>query len=120
MRTWVIERPEQREHFAAFVKRMPLDCPQSITIEDYVPKRSSAQNKHYWALTTEAAKYIGCSAEELHEEMLCQHFGSQEIRMPTGHIRRIPLKRSSGRNVKEFSAYVTFCEAFYACELGVI
>lgn len=119
MRTWVIEQPEQRERFAAFVARLPLDRPQEITVREFVPKRSSEQNARLWKLHSMAAEVVGCGAEEMHEEMLCEHFGANEIHMPNGSIRRVPVKRSSGRNKREFSAFMEFVEAFYAERLGV-
>ena len=119
MRTWVIEQPEQRERFAAFVARLPLDRPQQVTIAEYVPKRSNEQNARLWKLHSMAAEVVGCGADEMHEEMLCEHFGANEVRMPNGSIRRVPVKRSSQRNKREFGQFMEFVEAFYAERLGV-
>ena len=118
-RTWILETDMQRERFASFVARMPLDRPQEVIVREYVPRRTNPQNARHWALLSEAAKHIGCSADDLHEDLLCQHYGYEEVRMPSGAIRRRPLKRSSQRNVKEFSEFMEFCEAFLATELGV-
>lgn len=119
MRTWVIEQPVQRERLAAFIARLPLDRPQEVTVREHKAKRTNPQNARHWALLGEAAKHIGCSADELHEDLLCQHYGYEEYTMPSGAIRRRPLKRSSQRNVAEFAEFMTFCEAFLATELGV-
>jgi hypothetical protein len=119
MRTWVIENEQQRDRLALFLARMPIMGAQEITLRPYVPKRTSPQNARHWALLTEAAKHIGCSAEDLHEDLLCQHYGFEEIQLPSGRIVRKPLKRSSARNVKEFALFMEFCEAFLATELGV-
>jgi hypothetical protein len=66
-----------------------------------------------------AAKETGNSAEDMHEEALCRHFGYTEHRMPTGWIKRVPLKRSSVREKKEFSEFMESTEAWYASEFGV-
>jgi hypothetical protein len=55
----------------------------------------------------------------MHEEALCRHFGYTEHRMPTGWIKRVPLKRSSVREKKEFSEFMESTEAWYASEFGV-
>lgn len=119
MRTWVIEQPEQRERFAAFVARLPLDRPQEVTIKEHVPKRSSAQNARLWALYGEAAKYTGHSADEIHEFALMRFFGTKEIEV-AGMVRHVPLKRSSQRDKREFSEFMESTEAWLATEFGVI
>jgi hypothetical protein len=119
MRTWIIETEQQRDRLAAFIARMSVVPVQAVTIAEYVPKRTSPQNARHWALLGEAAKHIGCSADDLHEDLLCQHYGFDEIHLPSGRIVRKPLKRSSARNVKEFGIFMEFCEAYLATELGV-
>jgi len=119
MRTWVIEQPEQRERFAAFVARLPLDHPQEVTIKEFVPKRSSAQNARLWALYGEAAWYTGHSADEIHEFALMRFFGTKEIEV-AGMVRHVPLKRSSQRDKREFSEFLDSTEAWLATEFGVI
>ena len=119
MRTFELRTEQQKAWFSAYVLRLPLEPVQQFTQQDYVPRRTNPQNARHWALLSEAAKHIGCSVDELHDDLLCQHYGYEEIRMPSGAIRRRPLKRSSQRNVKEFSEFMEFCEAFLATELGV-
>lgn len=119
MRTWVIETEQQRDRLALYLARIPVTQPQQVTIADHIEKRSSEQNARLWKLHSLAAEVVGCGAEEMHEEMLCEHFGAHEVKMPSGAIRRVPVKRSSARNKREFSAYMEFVEAFYADKLGV-
>ena len=119
-REWIIEQPDQLQRLAGFLARLKTDRPVRITLDEYVDKRTSDQNARLWKLHTLAANEVGVSAEDMHEEMLCQHYGYTEIRLPSGRIKNVPLKRSSQRNKKEFSLFMEFCEAFYATELGVI
>ena len=44
---------------------------------------------------------------------------SKEVKMPSGVLKRVPMKRSSPRNVKEFKVYMEFCENFYICNFGI-
>jgi hypothetical protein len=43
--------------------------------------------------------------DEMHEEMLCQTFGSEEVETKMG-IRRRPIKRSSGTNTLTYSELI--------------
>ena len=55
----------------------------------------------------------------MHEEMLRQHYGYTEVKMPSGYVERVPLKRSSQRDKKEFRLFLDFVETFYGAELGI-
>lgn len=87
-------------------------------------QRSIPQNKRLWLLYTAASEVTGYTPEELHEEMLCAHFGYTvvECKSPwTGEIetKRRPLKRSSTRDKVEFAKFMEFVEMFYGEKLGV-
>ena len=43
--------------------------------------------------------------DELHDELLCKCYGSEEVETKMG-VRRRPLKRSSGASKKEFSELI--------------
>ena len=43
--------------------------------------------------------------DEMHEEMLCQTFGSEEVDTKMG-IRRRPIKRSSGTNTSTYAELI--------------
>ena len=119
MRTFELRTEQQKAWFSAYVLRLPLEPVQQFTQQDYVPRRTNTQNARLWKLHSMAAEVVGCGAEEMHEEMLCEHFGANEVQMPNGTIRRVPVKRSSGRNKREFSTFMEFVETFYAERLGV-
>lgn len=115
-----IDSPERVEYARKVISRLPLDFPGwDVRIERHVEHRTLKQNARLWKLHQLAAEHVGCGAQEMHDDMLCEHFGAVEVTMPSGAIRRIPVKRSSQRNVKEFAAFMEFVESFYIRQLGV-
>lgn len=118
-RVWVIDSVAQMERLCGFLGGLALDRPKEIKLADYVPPRTSAQNARHWKLLSLAAAQTGHSTEEMHEFALMRHFGSREIQV--GHLSMtVPIKRSSGRNVKEFSEFMEATEAWLATDFGVI
>lgn len=119
--TIIVDRPQRRDHAVKVLSRLPVEDGEvwDVLIRRHVSKRSLSQNARLWLLHTAAAKHIGCSPEDIHEEMLCRSFGFTEVRMPTGVTRRIPLRRSSDLNKQEFREFMDQVEEFYISELGV-
>lgn len=118
--TILCDSPERIERAQKVIGRLPLeDCAWEVEIKRHVARRSNPQNSRLWALHQKAAAHVGCGADEMHEEMLCEHFGATEIKMPNGQIRRVPVKRSSMRDRAEFAAFMEFVESFYISRLGV-
>ena len=118
-RRFLLRTPAIRAHVQAFVGKVPVEPLVEVVVRLFVEKRSSEQNARLWALHTLAGNFVGCSAEDMHEDMLCKFFGYTEVRMPSGDVKRIPLKRSSARNKKEFRDFMEKVEMFYISELGV-
>jgi hypothetical protein len=116
-RSFLIETQEQRLRLVSFLSARAL--PVQVDVGEPREQRSLSQNSRLWKLHTLVAHETGNSAEDMHEESLCRHFGFTEHRMPTGWIKRIPLKRSSVREKKEFSEFMESTEAWYATEFGV-
>lgn len=119
--TIILDRSERKEYALKVIGRLPVEDGEvwDVVIGRHIARRSGSQNARLWALHTLAARHVGCSPDDMHEEMLAQHFGYTEVRMPSGVIRRVPLKRSSDRNKKEFGEFMEYCESFYISELGV-
>jgi hypothetical protein len=118
-RRFVIGSESVRQNVAAFIAKLPFDKPVLVVVGDYFPRRTLEQNARLWALHTAAGNFVGCTAEEMHEDMLRMVYGYKEVKMPSGHVERVPLKRSSQRNKKEFAEFMEKVEAFYISELGV-
>jgi hypothetical protein len=115
-RIFQIETVEQQERLLQFLsKRTP---PFQVEIGDIRRQRTLSQNSRLWALHSLAAKETGYSPDELHELMLAKFFGTKEIEI-AGHYWKVPLKRSSTREKKEFRDFLDNVENFYASELGV-
>lgn len=75
-------------------------------------------------LHTAASEVTGYTPDEMHEEALCKHYGYTEQERKdlfTGEIviKRVPLKRSSTRDTKEFAKFSEFVENWYGSEFGV-
>lgn len=118
-RRFVLHNDFVRVNVLAFLKKLDLERPLEVIVRPFIAKRTLEQNARLWALHTKAAEFVGCSAEDMHEDMLCKFYGHSEIQMPSGDVKRIPLKRSSQRNKKEFAQFMEQVEAFYISELGV-
>ncbi len=90
----------------------------TVTVEKYRSKRSSDQNRRYWAILSALGNHVGLSSEEMHEECLCEHFGYEQVYW-RGSIRKKPLCRSSKLTTVEFSALMSVAER-WAVEEGVM
>lgn len=118
-RRFVLHNDFIRSNLVAFLQKMDLATTMEVIVRPFVDRRTIQQNARLWMLHTKAAAYIGCSAEDMHEDMLCKVYGYTGVRMPSGDLKRIPLKRSSQRNKKEFAEFMEQVEAFYISELGI-
>lgn len=115
----ILDNERKRERALKVVSLLPLAKPLKVTIEPFIARRSTTANARLWALHTKAAEHIGCSAADVHEDMLCEHYGYTEVKLPSGQIKRVPNKRSSVRNSKEFHAFMAFVEQFYIQNFGL-
>jgi len=91
---------------------------EGITIE-VTPmrlKRTRPQENYYRKWCRDFAMFCGMTPDEMHDEMLCQTFGSTEHATNFG-IRRRPVKRSSKAARTDYSELVeTLCRV--AAETG--
>ena len=115
-KTFQIEKPGQRSYLVQFILKREL--PFQVEVGPIREQRTLSQNSRLWALHSMASKETGHSPEEMHEIMLCRHFGTKEIEV-SGHRLIVPLKRSSTREKAEFREFLESVENFYASELGV-
>ena len=122
-RTFICETDNQRAMLAAFITRQAV--PFQAEVGPVREHRSLSQNARLWKLHTLASEVTGYTPDELHEICLCKHYGFTEVVRPnllnTGinDIRCVPLKRSSTRDKKEFTAFMEFVEMWYGSEFGV-
>lgn len=116
-RLFQVETEQQRAHLSRFV--LNLHPPFQCEVGPIREARSLTQNARLWLLHTAAAEVTGCSPARMHEDLLCEHYGYTEKRLPSGDLERVPLKRSSARDKKEFAVFMEFVERFYGDKLGV-
>lgn len=122
-RMLIVDSETRRAYAVKVLSLLPIDKPVSVTVELFKAKRTDTQNKRLWALHTLASEHTGYSPEEMHEHALCRHFGYTEKEVTdlfTGEIvqKRIPNKRSSVRNTKEFAEFMTRTEEWYIADFG--
>lgn len=115
-RQFILDRPERLPNFTAWLNKQSL--PLDVRVCPYEQKRSSAANRRLWKLHGMAAAVTGYSADDMHEFALMRHFGHVDQKIGNA-TRRVPAKRSSQRNKREFGEFMEATEAFYATELGV-
>ena len=118
MTTVILDSPERVAYAQRVIGKLPLDKVWDCRIEPHREKRSLKANARLWALHAKAAAHLGYSAEDMHEFALCRHFGFETQRIGS-FVRRVPLKRSSTRNTKEFAEFMEATEAWYISEFGV-
>jgi hypothetical protein len=121
-RSFLVETERHRQHLLAYTSKLPL--PFQGSIGPVRERRSLSANARLWLLHTAASEITGYTKDELHEIALCKHFGYTEVErkdLLTGEIltKRIPLKRSSTRNKKEFAEFMDATEIWYGSEFGV-
>ena len=118
-RKFILRSEFVRKHLIEFLQRLDISTLMEVTVKTFEEKRSNPQNNRLWLLHTAAARFVGCSPEDMHEEMLCKFCGYTEVRLPSGYVKRIPLERSSRMGKKRFGEFMEMVEAFYISELGV-
>ena len=97
-----------------------LTCDGGLAIELGPMKkhRTNNQERYYRKWAGEFAKFCGMTPDELHEELLCKAFGSEEIFTKFG-IRRRPLKRSGDTSRSNYSELIDTL-VMTAAEMGFI
>jgi len=63
--------------------------------------RTRPQENYYRVWSRQFAKHVGLTPDEMHDEILCIHFGSEEINTGFGMKRR-PKQRSSLSSKTEY------------------
>ena len=95
-----------------------------ITLEEFKPKRSDAQNAFLWGVVYPSILEGGGEAlrgwqkDDLHEYMLGEHFGWETLTLGGKTVHK-PVRRSSRLNKQDFSDYLEFLSR-RAAELGIV
>lgn len=115
----ILDNEQKRERAIKVLSLIPLDKPQKVTVEPFIARRTNKQNARLWKLHGLVADHIGCSSADVHEDMLCEHYGYTEVTMPSGERKRVPNERSSTKDMKKFAKFMEFCETFYITQFGI-
>jgi len=87
-----------------------------IEIKPLRAGRTRPQENYYRKWCAEFGRFCGMTPDEMHEEMLCQCYGSTEHATKFG-IRRRPAKRSGEADKSDYSELIeTLCRV--AAEVG--
>lgn len=76
-----------------------------LSVEAKKAERTRKQEAYYRKWVREFGLFCGMTEGEMHEEILCQHFGSTEHATKFG-IKRRPAKRSGDTNKLEYSELI--------------
>jgi len=92
-----------RDELLSLVDDMPLGL--TITVEKIKKERSRQQEKYYRKWCNAFARHCGLTPDEMHDEMLCLAYGSEEVETKFG-IKRRPIKRSGQLTAKKYSELI--------------
>jgi len=92
-----------RDELLSLVDDMPLGL--TITVEKIKKERSRQQEKYYRKWCNAFARHCGLTPDEMHDEMLCLAYGSEEVETKFG-IKRRPMKRSGQLTAKKYSELI--------------
>jgi len=92
-----------RDELLSLVDEMPLGL--TITVEKIKKERSRQQEKYYRKWCNAFARHCGLTPDEMHDEMLCRAYGSEEVETKFG-IKRRPMKRSGQLTAKKYSELI--------------
>lgn len=107
----LVPRDRTIERLARFLAGLPTDKAWRVEVQEHKPTRSDQQNRYLWGVVYPAicAHLEGWDAEDVHEYMLGECYGWQEI-SGLGRRRVKPLRRSSRLSKQEFSDFVAFIQ----------
>ena len=86
------------------ITSLAADMSYGMTLELKPQKtnRSRPQENYYRKWSREFGKHVGLTPNEMHEEILCIHFGSENIDTPFG-VKRRPTQRSTQSNREQYT-----------------
>ena len=88
----------------------------TLELKPLKTRRSRPQENYYRKWCGKFASYCGLTPDEMHNELLCQCYGSEEIDTKFGAVRR-PVKRSNNATRGDYSDLIeTLCRV--AAEMG--
>ena len=81
----------------------------TVEVKPLKTKRTRPQENYYRKYCGMFAKFCGMTPDEMHDEILCQCYGSEECETKFG-VKRRPVKRSSDATRGDYSELIeTLC-----------
>lgn len=114
---FIIDTKDKRTEAAHAVSRLPSSPRYSVEIKPYKRTRSLAQNRTMWMWYGVIADYMGCEAEDVHEEMKVRVLGV-ERKIVAGQACIIP-KSTTALDVDGMGRFMAAIESL-ATDLGII
>lgn len=74
----IIDSKEKRRQAAEYVARLLSSPVHSVEIKPYKRNRSQAQNRTMWMWYGTLADHLGCTAEDVHEQMKIRVLGVEK------------------------------------------
>lgn len=98
---WLKDKlPQASQEFAHMLDQCSNGV--TLTIEPFECGHTRQQENYYRKWCRQFADHCGMTPDEMHEEILCECFGSETVNTKFGPRRR-PLKRSSGAKRGDYS-----------------
>lgn len=77
----------------------------TLTIKRAKQSRTRSQENYYRKWCGAFARWCGMTPDEMHEELLCMTFGSEEVYTKMG-IKRRPLRRSADASINLYGGLI--------------
>ena len=77
----------------------------TLTIKRTKQGRTRSQENYYRKWCGAFARWCGMTPDEMHEELLCMTFGSEEVHTKMG-IKRRPLRRSADASINLYGGLI--------------
>lgn len=77
----------------------------TLTIKRAKQSRTRSQENYYRKWCGAFARWCGMTPDEMHEELLCMTFGSEEVHTKMG-IKRRPLRRSADASINLYGGLI--------------
>lgn len=122
--TFIIQSPAMMQRLVTYLARQrDFSVPWRIEIEQCLEVAGQDQEAVLRGKESKIARHTGYGAEEIHEIMLSEHYGTEKIEVG-GHIWERPRRRTrtgpNKLNREEMKEHIRFVESFAATQLELV
>lgn len=116
--TFVLANVGQVRRFVMWLGRLSFDKPWKVTIQQVSRGSTVEQEAVLRGKERQIAEFTGHDPDEIHEQMLADHYGTEQVGKLIRPARRTRTGPNS-LNAAEMSDHIRWVEAFAARELGM-